>query len=69
MKKLLFFLFAFALSVQAQNWFSVTSGLTGDIWGIDYVDANNVWICAANGGVARSTNGGSTWVAAGNAGD
>ena len=48
---------------------AVTSGLTGDIWGIDYVDANNIWICAANGGVAKSTNGGTTWTAAGNAGE
>lgn len=69
MKKLLVLLFACALSLQAQNWFSVSSGLTGDIWGIDYVDANNVWICASNGQVARSTNGGSTWTLAGNAGE
>ncbi len=68
MKKILVLIFACALSLQAQNWFSVSSGLTGDIWGIDYVDANNVWICDANGGVARSTNGGATWIAAGNAG-
>lgn len=69
MKKLLVLLFACVLTLQAQTWQSVTSGLTGDIWGIDYVDANNVWICASNGGVARSTNGGATWVAAGNAGE
>jgi len=69
MKKILVLLFACALSLQAQSWFSVSSGLTGDVWGIDYVDASNVWICASNGGVARSTDGGSTWVAAGNAGE
>jgi hypothetical protein len=69
MKKLLVLLFACGLTLQAQTWQSVASGLTGDIWGIDYVDANNIWICAANGGVARSTNGGTTWTAAGNAGE
>jgi hypothetical protein len=69
MRKFLVLLFACGLTLQAQTWTSVTSGLTGDIYGIDYADANNVWISASTGGVARSTNGGSTWIAAGNAGD
>jgi len=68
MKKVLVLLFAFALIAQAQNWTPVTSGLSGNIWGIDYADANNVWICDGSG-VARSTNGGLTWIPAGNAGD
>lgn len=68
MKKILILLFAWGITLHAQNWFSVTSTLTGDIWGIDWVDANVVWICASNGGVARSTNGGLTWTSAGNAG-
>lgn len=68
MKKVLVLLIACGMYLHAQNWFAVTSQLSGDIWGIDWVDANVVWICAANGGVARSTDGGLTWTAAGNAG-
>lgn len=51
-----------------QGWEAVTSGTTGDIWGIDYLDANNVWICANNGDVKKSTDGGATFTAAGSAG-
>ena len=67
MKKVVVLLFAYGLTLQAQNWISVSSGLTGNIWGIDYADSNNVWICDGNS-VARSTDGGSTWISAGNAG-
>jgi len=59
----------FISNTNAQDWTSVTSGTTGSIWGIDYVDANNVWLCASNGDVKRSTDGGSTWIAAGNTGN
>lgn len=58
---------SFAFS-QTQ-WTSVTTGMTGDIWGIDFVNASTVWICSSVGEVKRSTDGGATWLAAGNAGD
>ncbi len=72
MKKVFTFLFIlfFASLISAQDWTSVTSGLTGDIWGIDYANANVVWVSASNGEVAKSVDGGTTWtVCAGNAGD
>ncbi len=59
----------FTIGQPAAGWVSVTSGTTGDIWGIDWVDANTVWISASNGDVKRSTDGGNTFIAAGNAGD
>lgn len=59
----------FTVSSGGLDWSEVTSGTSGDIWGIDWVDANVVWICASNGDVKKSTDGGSTWSAAGNAGE
>lgn len=64
MKKILFLLLIGFFSLQAQ-WVSVTSGLSGDIWGVDWVDANTVWIVDATGAVARSTDGGITFTSAG----
>ncbi|MBI2419489.1 MAG: T9SS type A sorting domain-containing protein [Ignavibacteriales bacterium] len=52
-----------------QGWEAVTSGTTGDIWGIDYLDANNVWISSSTGDVKKSTDAGATFTAAGNAGE
>jgi hypothetical protein len=72
MKKSFSFLFAilFSFSMFAQTqWISKTSGTTGAIWGIDWVSATVVWISADNGDVKRSTDGGNTWTAAGNAGN
>ncbi|MBZ0199416.1 MAG: T9SS type A sorting domain-containing protein [Ignavibacteriaceae bacterium] len=72
MKKVFTFLFVlfFAALISAQDWTSVTTGLTGDIWGIDYANANVVWVSASNGEVAKSVDGGTTWtVCAANAGD
>ncbi|MCK6613550.1 MAG: T9SS type A sorting domain-containing protein [Ignavibacteriaceae bacterium] len=48
-----------------QGWQSVTSGTSGDIWSISWVDENVVWLSAASGDVKKSTNGGETWSAAG----
>ncbi len=70
MKKLYSFLFilTFSVSLFAQQWVAKTSGTTGAIWGIDWVNASVVWISADNGDVKRSTDGGNTWLAAGNVG-
>lgn len=72
MKKVFTFLliFCFAAIVSSQDWTAVTSGITGDIWGIDYADANVVWATANDGQVTKSLDGGTTWTACtGNAGD
>jgi len=66
-KNLFLFLFLLSFSLQAQ-WIAVTSGLAGDIWGVDWVDENTAWIVDANGAVARSTDGGMTFTAAGSVG-
>jgi len=66
-KNLFLFLFLASFSLQAQ-WISVSSGLTGDIWGVDWVDENTAWILDANGAVARSTDGGLTFASAGTVG-
>ncbi|MCE1187805.1 MAG: Omp28-related outer membrane protein, partial [Ignavibacteria bacterium] len=59
----------FSISVMpASAWSIIPTSTTGDIWGIDYVDANIVWICANNGDVRRSTDGGQTFLNAGNVG-
>lgn len=67
MKKVLFLLLIGFFSLHAQ-WVSVTSGLTGDIWGVDWADANTVWIVDATGAVARSIDGGITFSSAGSVG-
>lgn len=59
----------FTINSGGLDWFEVSSGTTGDIWGIDWVDANNVWACSDNGDVIKSTNGGNSWSDAGNAGE
>lgn len=51
------------------NWVQVTSGTTGDLWGVDMVSPQVIWVCANNGDVKRSTDGGETWQAAGSAGE
>ncbi|NUN09664.1 MAG: T9SS type A sorting domain-containing protein [Ignavibacteriaceae bacterium] len=55
-------------SGPAEGWIAVQSGTTGDIWGIDWASPTVVWLCASNGDVKRSTDAGTTWQAAGNAG-
>lgn len=51
------------------NWVQVPSGTTGDLWGVDIVSQSVMWVCANNGDVKRTTDGGQNWVAAGNAGE
>ncbi|MDY0079067.1 MAG: T9SS type A sorting domain-containing protein [Ignavibacteriaceae bacterium] len=59
----------FTISTSGLNWESVTSGTSGDVWSFDYVNAQVVWLLASNGDVKKSTDGGSTWTAAGNVGE
>ena len=56
-------------SGPTEGWIAVQSGTTGDIWGLDWVSPTVVWLCAANGDVKKSTDAGTTWQAAGNAGE
>ncbi|MHC1736499.1 MAG: T9SS type A sorting domain-containing protein [Ignavibacteriaceae bacterium] len=59
----------FTISTSGLGWESVVTGTTGDIWSIDYVNAQVVWILASNGEVKKSVDGGTTWTAAGNVGE
>jgi hypothetical protein len=61
--------FTISSSGQVLNWAAVISGTNGDIWGIDIVDDSVMWISADNGDVRRSTDGGNTWLSAGNPGN
>jgi photosystem II stability/assembly factor-like uncharacterized protein len=63
-----FILFSLILSTTlfAQQWTSVTTGMSFDVWGIDYLDANTVWVTGTTASstttqVAKSTDGGNTW--------
>lgn len=58
----------FMISTSGFDWDFVSSGTTGDIWQIDYVNSSVIWLIAANGDVRRSTDGGTTWISAGNVG-
>jgi len=58
----------FTISTSGFDWEIVSSGTTGEIWQIDFVDNSIVWLIADNGDVRRSTDGGTTWVTAGNVG-
>lgn len=70
MKKLFFILSLLcSISIISQpKWQLLSPGTTGVIWGIDIVSPQIIWITADNGDVKRSTDGGTTWLAAGNAG-
>jgi hypothetical protein len=68
MKKfILLFSFIITSVMFAQpQWSAVSSGLTMDIWGIDWLNSSVVWITATGSAtttsqVAKSTNGGLTW--------
>lgn len=66
MKKVLLLLVLLcSFNLFSQNWVPVTTGTTGEVWGIDYVDANLVWMTVKAGNIFKSTNGGTTWTAAG----
>lgn len=63
MKKLFCFvtLILLSTSVFAQNWVAKSTGVSGSVYGIDFVDGSVVWISTDAGGSAVSTDGGNTW--------
>jgi len=66
-----FILFSFlllTLSLSAQSWVQATSGTTAELQGIGWANSNVVWVSAADGSIIKSTDGGTTWVSAGNTG-
>jgi hypothetical protein len=59
-------LFASMLFAQTTQWSSVSSGLTMEIWAIDWLNSSVVWVSATTSSsttsqVAKSTDGGATW--------
>ena len=65
-KLLLILLIAFSLNVSAQ-WTSVSVSSVGQIEGMDFVSPTTGFICGG-AGVAKTTNGGSTWSASSSTG-
>ena len=48
-------------TTDGTNWNSQTSGVSGDLWGINFIDANNGWCVGDGGTILATTNGGATW--------
>ncbi len=48
-------------TTNGTTWDSQTSGVTEDLWGIDFIDANNGWCVGGGGKILVTTNGGTTW--------
>lgn len=48
---------------DGSSWTSLTSGVSVDLWGIDFVNANNGWCVGAGGTILVTTDGGATWTA------
>jgi photosystem II stability/assembly factor-like uncharacterized protein len=72
MRSLYYCAFTFALlllavpaALYAQQWSSVTpDGLTSDLYGVDFLDANNGWIVgwsSAGSVLGKTTDGGANW--------
>ena len=63
---LLFLLLAAAGTVKAQQlvdgWKKIYTGAEGNLYDICCLDADNIWVCAQNGGLLKSSDGGETWV-------
>jgi photosystem II stability/assembly factor-like uncharacterized protein len=50
-------------TVLAQTgWYQQTSPVSTSLTGVDFVDADNGWICGASGTILRTADGGATWV-------
>ena len=43
------------------GWQQLASGLTGNLSGVHFLDANSGWVVGESGLIARTTNGGSSW--------
>lgn len=64
MKKFIFFVtgyLALSLIVHAQTWTPLTSGTTANLNAVQFLDANNGFVCGGAGVVRKTTDGGTTW--------
>ncbi len=48
-------------SAISQTWVQQTSGITNNLWAVQFLDANNGYACGDAGKVVKTTNGGTTW--------
>ena len=59
-------LMALAGTVRAQQWVDgwkrIATGAQGNLYDICCIDADNIWVCAQDGGLLKSSDGGETWV-------
>ena len=62
----LLLLLSMAGTVKAQQlvdgWKKIYTGAEGNLYDICCIDADNIWVCAQDGGLLKSTDGGETWV-------
>ena len=56
---------ALAGTVRAQQlvdgWKKVATGAQGNLYDVCCIDADNIWVCAQDGGLLKSSDGGETW--------
>ena len=59
-------LMALAGTVRAQQWVDgwkrIATGAQGNLYDICCIDTDNIWVCAQDGGLLKSSDGGETWV-------
>ena len=59
-------LMALAGTVRAQQmvdgWKKIVTGAQGNLYDVCCIDADNIWVCAQDGGLLKSSDGGETWV-------
>jgi len=59
-------LMALAGTVRAQQlvdgWKKIATGAQGNLYDVCCIDADNIWVCAQDGGLLKSSDGGETWV-------
>jgi len=49
------------VTTDGSTWNHQTSGVTGDLWGINFIDSNNGWCVGDGGTILVTTNGGTIW--------
>ncbi len=55
-------LFSISINLNSQVfWNECTTGVTVALRSVSNIDANNAWVCGANGTVIKTTNGGYNW--------
>lgn len=50
-----------SITMQAQQWQSIWTGVTDDLYDICCIDENTIFVCGQNGVILKSVNGGVTW--------